>query len=809
MMLALLVSAVLAHVPHDTVVAVAAPPGLDPELPWFLVADPYAHSLLLRSDDAGTDWLHHGGDPVGDDLLGAAMLDDGTLVVLAETRLWWLEDGEFYWEEPPGAPEAIVADGDRVLVLDDTGLWSWDPMGGFEAELLGPSLAILGVGPVVVDHDDEVWFTSDGAWTSVPAPADPGAVVLGDTAYLADLDGGVWRLDGDDWSACGALPAPEGHLSAEIRQLAWDGSRLLAAPGWKGPFASDTGCATWSDRAVPGVPGEDDFGQARHAAAVWRTFVASEDVWLIGGYFGLQLSEDAGLSWEEQPILSPAATRGLSFSSTFGSDQGVFWGTYAAGVAISHDDGDSFVAPSHGLGEGNVQDIRTSDNGKEHVITVIAGHVAYASRDAGWSWIRFEGLGGQVARIFPWDGGLEYWAIPYELDHALLESVDGGVTWAEPAALIEALDGAQPASAARCQGSCDGNWRCLTAVNPTSLLCSTDGGVSWETWYRDEEGDPDAEEQGRDAVTEPVLMPRDEPEVVIFGDPSGLHRITDRGATWEDTPIDGGDVPVELACAAGDHAFAATRSGKLLRSDDRGETWLELEPRLSSQATVMISSPGFIEEAHFLVANLDGVWELVDPAGDASLQPWTSWQRVDNHSGFVVKEGCPGSRADDAASMNSRQPLPRGCSMSLPIQGETLRILGITGPEGSARVLIDGVPTGQVPSQEVADSSVLAVLEGLEPGWHRVEIVGEGDDSLEIDAVEATDSAGFPEPALPDSRCGCGHGRRGSLAALLALVLVLLRRAAPGLRAAAPRTRSGRPSSLGGLRSGAGAVARR
>jgi hypothetical protein len=806
MMLALLMAGALAHVPHDTVVAVAAPSDMDPSVPWYLVADPYALSLLLRSDGAGTDWVHLGGDPVGDDLLGAAMLDDGTLVVLAETRLWWLEGEDFLWDDAPGEPAAIVADGDRVLLVDDLGLWSWDPLGGFEPEVLGPSFTVLGPGPVAVDDEDAVWFLSAGDWVSEPGPADPGAVVLGDALYLADLDGGVWRLEDAGWSACGDLPDPEGDVTPEIRQLAWDGARLLAAPGWKGPFASEDACATWEDRAVPGVPGEDDFGQARHAAAVWRTFVASGDVWAIGGYFGLQLSEDAGLSWEEQPILSPAATRGLSFSSTYASDHGVYWGTYATGVAINHDDGDSFVAPSHGLGEGNVQDIRTNDNGKEHVITVVAGHVAYASRDAGWSWSRFEGLGGQVARIFPWDGGLEYWAIPYELDKTLLESVDGGVTWAEPAALIEALDGAQPASAARCQGQCDGNWRCLTAVNPTSLLCSTDGGESWEIWYRGEEG---ADEEGRDAVTEPVLMPRDEPEVVIFGDPAGLHRVSDRGATWVDTTIAGGDVPVELACAAGDHAFAATRSGKLLRSDDRGETWIELEPRLSSQATVMVSSPGFIEEAHFLVANLDGVWELVDPAGEASLQPWTAWQRVDNHSGFVVKEGCPGSRTDESASMNSRQPVPWGCGMSLPIQGETIRILGISGPEGSAQIRIDGVPAGQVPDQDVQDSSVLAVVEGLEPGWHRIEILGSGDDSLEIDAVEATDAAGFSEPALPEARCGCSHGRRGSLVALLALALALLRGAPPWIRSAAPRTRSGRPSVPGAPRSSAGAAALR
>ena len=782
-----------AHVPHDTVVAVAAPPEMDASAPWYLVADPYDLSLLLRSDDAGQDWYHLGGDPVGDDLLGVAVLDDGTLALLAPTRLWWLEDGVALWDELPAELSTLVPDGDRLLISGGGGLWSWSPAEGFMEERVQSSFVLLGEGPVAVDQDRDVWFLSDGAWVAAPAPAEPGAVVGADTIYLADLDGRVWRLEDEGWSACAALPQPDGDLSSEIRRLAWDGDRLVAAPGWKGPFSSDDGCASWQDRAVPGVPGAENFGQARTAAAVWRTLSAWGDRWIIGGYYGVWLSDDAGKSWLEQPILSPAATRGLAFSSVYTDDRAVYWGTYAAGVAINQDDGASFVAPSHGLAEGNVQDIRTSDNGQNHVITVVSGHVPYVSRDGGRSWNRFDSLEGQVARIFPWDGGREYWVIPYELNSPMLESLDGGQSWTTPEALIEALDGAQPASAARCQGNCDGTWRCLTAVNPTSLLCSTDGGESWEVWYRGDPGDPGSDE-GRDAVTEPVLMPRDQPEVVIFGDPSGLHRVSDHGDTWVNTPIADGDVPVELACAAGDHAFAATRSGVLLRSDDRGQSWLSLEPRLSSQATVMVSSPGFVDEAHLLIANLDGVWELVDPAGDASLRRWTPWQRVDNNSGFFEKQDCPAPSVDSEASMNSRQPIPRGCTMTTNLQGETIRVLGASGQDGAAQLWIDGALRASVPDAERTNPEVLGLVGGLAPGWHRIELVGSGDASLEIDAVESTDAGDFLEPDGPGARCSCGHGPRGGVTAVLALALGLVLALRRRLSPARSRTRSGRPS---------------
>ncbi len=767
-----------AHVPHDTVEVIAAPVDLSASVPWYLVADPYGISLLLRSEVGGRDWVHIGGDAVQDDLLGGAVLDDGTLVLLAPERIWWLADEDWSADALPCDASAMVYDGDAVALGASDGLWSWSPVLGFDHELVGPAITMLGEGPVAVDEDGEVWSTAGGSWAAVPAPAEPGAVLDTGEVYLADLDGQVWFLDGWEWSACGALPEPEQDLSPEIRRLAWDGERLLVAPGWRGPFASTDGCESWDDRSVPGIIGEDGFGQARTASAIWRSFAAAGERWVIGGYYGVFLSEDAGGSWEEQPILSPASTRGLAFSPSYLTDRGVYWGTYGAGVAITRDDGDSFVAPSHGFAEANIQSIRASVSGREHVMTALANHMAYVSRDTGRSWVRLEALSGPLSGFFPWDGGREYWAIPRDEETMLLESLDGGETFSEPEGLLAVLNGAQPASAARCQGSCDGRWRCLTAVNPTSLVCSTDRGETWELWYR-APGEPGDTSVARDAVTEPVLMPRDEPEVVIFGDPSGLHRVADRGASFTDSEVPGGEVPVELGCAAGDHVFVATRGGALLRSDDRGESWIDLGLRMSSAPTVMVSSPGFAEEPHLLIGHLDGIQSLLDPAGTPRLEPWTAWQRVDDGSGFFDKEDCPDAVREPGADLDGRQPLPDGARMTVDLVGETLRVLGTSGEGGSAQLHIDGVPRWRLDVGETLDGEVLALVEGLEPGWHRIELLGEGDGSLLIDAVEATGPEGFPVAETPESRCGCGASRVGLIGALLGMLLGSLRRRRP------------------------------
>ena len=179
------------HVPHDTVVAVAPPPDLVDSEPWYLVANPYENTLLLQSDQGGQGWYHVGGDPIGDDPLGAAQLDDGTLAILTNDRLWWQDQGSWSADELPGTLTALVPDGDRLFLAGGAGLWSWTVTDGFSEELTDRVFERLGMGPVAVDRTHEVWFLDGDVWSSEPAPAEPRAVLDTGEVFLADLDGQI------------------------------------------------------------------------------------------------------------------------------------------------------------------------------------------------------------------------------------------------------------------------------------------------------------------------------------------------------------------------------------------------------------------------------------------------------------------------------------------------------------------------------------------------------------------------------------------------------------------------------------------
>jgi hypothetical protein len=203
-------------------------------------------------------------------------------------------------------------------------------------------------------------------------------------------------------------------------------------------------------------------------------------------------------------------------------------------------------------------------------------------------------------------------------------------------------------------------------------------------------------------------------------------------------------------------------------------TWADLGLRMTTQATVMVSNPGFPEEPLLLIANLEGVWRLQDPLGSPALVPWTAWQRVDDRSTFFVKQDCPAAMPDVHADMDGRQPLPHGASMTTDVIGETVRVHGLCGAGCAGELRVDGVTRASL-APDPDGGEILAVVGGLAPGWHRVDLVGTGDASLQIDALEATDVAGFVDEP-PEARCGCGGARGGATAALLALGLAVPRR---------------------------------
>lgn len=109
--------------------------------------------------------------------------------------------------------------------------------------------------------------------------------------------------------------------------------------------------------------------------------------------------------------------------------------------------------------------------------------------------------------------------------------------------------------------------------------------------------------------------------VLLAGTERGILRSSDRGAAWR--PADGGDGDVDhLAASAGEPQtlIAGTAAGRLLRSDDDGATWTDVDADLPRAAVTGLAvdprdrrSLWAIFEGHGIHATRGGPWSAVEP----------------------------------------------------------------------------------------------------------------------------------------------------------------------------------------------------
>ncbi|HND32163.1 MAG TPA: hypothetical protein PLA94_19300, partial [Myxococcota bacterium] len=150
-----------AHVPHEVVSSLAAPPALEAG-DWFLLA-PKEGMHLLRSQDQGRTWEMIGGDPTVDELLQVVLVGE-RVVARAESRLWWSDDAGQSWRSAD-LPMTITGmlGGDELLLAGD-GIWSGEP-DALSLEVEGDFLH-LGAGGVAVSTSGGI-FRKDPAWRKV------------------------------------------------------------------------------------------------------------------------------------------------------------------------------------------------------------------------------------------------------------------------------------------------------------------------------------------------------------------------------------------------------------------------------------------------------------------------------------------------------------------------------------------------------------------------------------------------------------------------------------------------------------------
>lgn len=759
-----LITAAAAHVPHEKVVFAAV--GEDLSGPACVVLDPWASDVLACSDSEDR-WSHLGGDPLADDLLAGAVLGDGALILAARQRLWSSSDAGATWS---GADLAFAV---TTLVIADDALWlgttdgvrTGPPGGPFTASLTGLEVTALATSPwgIAALAGGSAWSNAGSGWLDAGSPAtDPVSVVAGaDAVYVGTAGGGVWRSGADGWTPCGALPTPEPTdrtWHPDVTRLAADGAALLAATAWRGPFVSDDGCATWTDRHAPLDTEYDDDGHAESTAEAVTGLYAADGVWLMAGWGGMARSADGGVTWASPLLLPPDFIRGLAVSPDFARDGTVYIGGYAAGVERSFDGGTTFDAPSLGLGLPNVQSLVVTGTGGDQLVMTVGGHHAWVSGDLGEHWIVAGSPYENDARALFVGGPDRWWVAGYAYgDRAagISESTDRGATWTPLDGLLAALGGRMPEFVASASGEL-----CVAAA---SVACSRDDGTSWETRW----------EPG---VTVRALVgwPAAAPTRLVAALGDRVEVSDDGGRTWIAGLETGLDGPIFLAVADDGTIWAATDTARLLRSDDGGSSWEDAGVRVPGTVLALAARPG--SDRELFVGASDGTFRLTS---DGALVRWATYQRVDDtHSEYVVCEGCT-TEPRSTAALGTVTRLPAGAELSLRLRGTYVAILGTSDGDSAVSVWIDGEERASFGGDAVSRIGRLVGVDGLPDGLHDVRLVGVRGDGVRLDGFESYAEAPPQAAAIPAARCGCGDGR--STLGLL-LLAGLRRRARPSNR---------------------------
>ena len=236
----------------------------------------------------------------------------------------------------------------------------------------------------------------------------------------------------------------------------------------------------------------------------------------------------------------------------------------------------------------------------------------------------------------------------------------------------------------------------------------------------------------------------------MFGDEEGVHVTDDRGLHWTTTHVDE-DRPELLVEADDGTLLLSTRSGRLLRSADGGDTWVDPGDRIPAMASILTPRPAFAAHPDVLIGTRAGVWLWSEGAAPAR---WAPFQRLDNTSGFWDRTDPPAPIVDTEAAMDSVQGIPEGTTFAAWVRGDRLDVIGRGDPDGGVIVSVDGATVAQSLGDAPPGIAVLVTVDGLTDAWHRLELRGVGTGIL-LDAVEirgegaSLPSFDDPTPAPP------------------------------------------------------------
>jgi len=740
-----------AHLPHDNLVALAAPAALDSSFPWIAVyGDRLTEEYLIsRSDDAGATWTMVGGDPIVSPIYGGTQLNDGTNVLLAETRYWWTTDAGETWTSAalPGSVDQITSTGSTLVLAGAGGIWTGSVGGSFTQE----STAViegLGAGPSAWSTST-VYYRSGSSWTSLGSPASDltSAVSDGTSTFAGSSSGGVYRRSSTTgaWSTCASLPSPNaagtGHQA--VTRLFLDGSALVAFPAWRGPYRTGGACTTWTDRSGPPDTVWGGSGGADTDADAWAFVHGTGGSWIVAGWAGLFSTADNGFTWSDRQTMPPDYSRHVQFSPDWENDHRLWIGAYASGPLRSDDAGATFVRPNHGIPETlNVQRYWVARSPLEtDTVYVSINHTPYVSYDAGENWTRFASDRGTVTGMTVWDSADDVWIYAGTGISVPQATTDGGATWTELTALDTAVSTSRIVTVERFATASGDELTCALGEARARLVCSWDAGATWEGWLNDT--------SIQDALDLVAWPPEASTRLAYVGD--GRVRYTDDdGLTWNAVDPYAGEDVERLWLASTGTMYVGTQTGWILRSFDGGTTWEDMGVRVPAIPQAMTGRPDFGLYDEVLVSTHDGIWRVLGAEGATPVvDRWPDYQAVENSGGYFRCAGCPATDQDTGASQDRIQPLPAGASVELILRGDSLRILGDSDGTGQVDVYVDGVLQGTFGSEIVAMGGTLFEVSGLDYGWHEIDLVGQGSSGVRVDEVAAMgpwDPMDFPNP---------------------------------------------------------------
>ena len=478
--LAALVSFASAHVPHDVIAAAALPYDLTSSQPWYVLLDEGGEHALFRSEDFGQSWDAAGGDHSVDPVTAATLLDDGTLVLLGDRRLWLSTDGESWTTEDLDFDGTGLVGRSTLYIASDDGVWVGTLGGTFTQELAGTAIASVEVGdgdPVAITDDGKVWWRKSGTWTQITIRSrDTVQTAIGTTGgvYVGTTDGRVVQWNGRRWRSCGVVPfTAEVPDNPEIVKLAVRGTTLLVAGGTLGPAVSTDRCASWSDRRSPIETTYQTGGTLENAVTSMNI---SGDRFVIAGFGGVGVTSDIGVTWHRGTIKPPEWTRRIAWSPSYDTDQTILLAQYGAGVVTSIDAGASFTATGQGLREPNVQMVAyPTDATDASLVFATHNHNLTRSDDGGATWTYPRSVA--TALALGVGAGERLWATSLENPRSTYAggvafSDDGGTNWSSVSGLPSGW-GTNEAVGAMDRAPLV----CLYSLS--EVICSTDDGVSW------------------------------------------------------------------------------------------------------------------------------------------------------------------------------------------------------------------------------------------------------------------------------------------------------------------------------------------